>query len=83
MIPAHAATQKIRRPAMWRSYNGLGARRCRQKNAAAGARAITARPSDQCPLVGDRREIDREHQPRHQERRTGCRRGCRPARSTR
>jgi hypothetical protein len=52
MIPAQAATQKIRRPATCRSYSGLVARRCRMTNTTAAATAIAARPSARVPLFG-------------------------------
>jgi len=52
MMPPTAATQKIRRPAMRKSYRGLGARRCRSTNAAAAATAIAANPSASAPLPG-------------------------------
>ena len=52
MMPAHAATQKIRREATSRSYSGLAARRCRITKAAAPARAIAASPNAAAPALG-------------------------------
>jgi hypothetical protein len=52
MIPAHAATQNTRRPAMSRSYSGLGARRSRNAKPAKAAAATAARPSVSVPLFG-------------------------------
>jgi len=52
MIPAQAATQKMRRLATCRSYNGFFALRWRITNAIAAATAMAARPSASVPLFG-------------------------------
>src|SRR6266508_2132081 len=52
MIPAHAATQKTRRPATWRSYSGLSARRWRMGKAIPAATATAASPRTRAPLLG-------------------------------
>ena len=52
MMPATAATQKIRRAATCRSYRGFRARRCRMKNAIAAAAAITPSPIAMVPSFG-------------------------------
>ena len=52
MMPAHAATQKIRRPATWRSYKGLRARRWRTMNAMPAATAIATSPRTRLPSFG-------------------------------
>ncbi len=52
MIPAQAATQKIRLPATPRSKSGFAARRCCHTKATAAASATMARPSTSVPLPG-------------------------------
>ena len=52
MIPAHAATQKMRRPATCRSYSGFAARRWRRTKATPAARARTASPATSAPSLG-------------------------------
>ena len=83
MIPAHAATQKIRRPATCRSYSGLAARRCRMTNAIPAASGDDREAGDEGSLVRHGREVDPEDQRADEQRPRGCRRGCRPDRSSR
>src|SRR5271166_680976 len=45
IIPAQAATHRMRRPATWRSYRGNFASRCRIKKAVPAATAMAASPS--------------------------------------
>src|SRR2546430_1268150 len=52
MLPAQAATQKVRRLATWRSNSGLFARRCRMKKAIPAATAMTATPRTSAPSLG-------------------------------
>src|ERR1044072_1176662 len=52
MIPAQAATQKIRREATSRSYSGEEVRRWRRTKAAAAAGATTPKPIARAPLPG-------------------------------
>ena len=52
MTPAHAATQKTRRAATWRSYSGLAARFWRITKAAPAARAMTDSPTTTVVLSG-------------------------------
>ena len=54
MIPAQAATQKTRRPAMWRSYSGFAARRWRRTNAAPADDRDHDQAERQHPLARDR-----------------------------
>ena len=57
MIPAQAATQNTRRPAMWRSYSGLAARCWRKMNAVPLTTAITIRPSARTRSPGTGRKL--------------------------
>ena len=84
MIPAHAATQKTRRPAMCRSYRGFAARRWRmhERDPATRGRRSRGRATS-VPSFGHGREVDREDQRADEQRPKGRRRGCRPARSPR
>ena len=52
MIPAQAATQNTRRPAMCRSYSGLRARRWRSTKATSPTSATTASVRVRAPLFG-------------------------------
>ena len=52
MIPAAAATQKMRRPAIARSYNGLAARCWRRMNSAPATTATTTSASATRPSFG-------------------------------
>ena len=69
MIPAHAATQKTRRPATCRSYRGLAARRWRITNAIPEARATIARPATRVPSFGTAAKLIAEDQRTDQQRR--------------
>ena len=62
MIPAQAATQKIRRAATSRSYSGFAARRCRMTNATPAATATTPRPSASVPSSGTGAKLIAEDQ---------------------
>jgi hypothetical protein len=52
MIPAVAATQKMRLPATARSYRGDLARRCRMKNTIVAATASARRPAAAADAAG-------------------------------
>ena len=62
MIPAQAATQKIRRPATCRSYSGTLARRCRMTNPISGGERDHAQAEGEVALVGHRGEVDGQDQ---------------------
>ena len=62
MIPAHAATQNVRREATSRSYSGIRRPPLAEENATSAATAIAASTSVQRPLVRHGREVDREDQ---------------------
>ena len=62
MMPAHAATQKVTRDAIFRSYRGLAARFCRRMNSATPMPATTNRPIAEIAQVGHRDEVEPDDQ---------------------
>ena len=69
MMPPTAATQKVGRAAILRSYSGFLARRCRITNSTRAMTAITSKPDNQGPHAGDGRKVDRQDERAYQHQR--------------